>query len=224
VAGAVVAVELVILAVLLQFRLGLVDVLRGRVGVFIAEQAQQRAIDPFGQIDRCNGLGLGQSRLVVDDDIAAPAIDCSLDQMRQFAGRQISLPPAGAKSDHADLAAGMRLRAQEVDGASHIAEHLLVRNAAALAHLGDHRLVGAVADPEIEARRYGRIAVMSELAGDFAGPLVPARHVMDHDDAGMRPSIGRVCIIGIAAVAAVPAIGRHPRLYVPERHVDPPSK
>ena len=39
-AGAVVAVELVIFAVLLQFRLGLVDVLWRRVGVFIAEQTQ----------------------------------------------------------------------------------------------------------------------------------------------------------------------------------------
>jgi hypothetical protein len=40
VAGAVVAVELVILAVFLQFRLGLVDMFGRRVGVFIAEQAQ----------------------------------------------------------------------------------------------------------------------------------------------------------------------------------------
>src|ERR1700746_1153279 len=40
VAGAVVAVELVILAVLLQFRRGVVAMVGRRVGVFIPEQAQ----------------------------------------------------------------------------------------------------------------------------------------------------------------------------------------
>src|SRR6202043_1989109 len=102
-------------------------------------------------------------------------IDRGLDQMRQLARHQISLPATRAEADHADLAAGMRLRAQEVDGSGHIAEHLLVRNAAALAHLGDDRLVGAVADPEIEARRHSGIAVMGEFARDLPGPFVPAR-------------------------------------------------
>ena len=43
VAGAVIAVELVLLAVLLQLGLVLVDLLRGRGAVFVAEQAEQRA-------------------------------------------------------------------------------------------------------------------------------------------------------------------------------------
>ena len=65
---------------------------------------------------------------------------------------------------------------------------------------------------------------MGEFAGDLAGPFVPARHVMDHDDPGMRPLIGRVRVISIAAVAAVPAIGRHARLYVAKYHLYPSSK
>ena len=118
----------------------------------------------------------------------------------------------------------MRLRAQEVDRTRDIAEHLLVGNAAALANLGDDCLVGAVADPEIEARRHGGIAVMGEFAGDLASPFIPARHVVNHDDAGMRPGIGRVRVIGVAAVAATPAINGHPRLYVSKPHIAPPSK
>jgi hypothetical protein len=65
---------------------------------------------------------------------------------------------------------------------------------------------------------------MGEFAGDLAGPFIPAGHVVDHDDAGMWSGIGRVGVIRIAAIAAVPAISRHPRLYVPKSHVDPPSK
>ena len=144
--------------------------------------------------------------------------------MRKLARHQVCLPAARAEADHADLAAGMRLRAQEVDRTRDIAEHLLVGNAAALANLGDDCLVGAVADPEIEARRHGGIAVMGEFAGDLASPFIPARHVVNHDDAGMRPGIGRVSVIRIAAVAAMPAIGLHSSLYVPKRHLDPPSK
>src|SRR5215471_7326280 len=138
--------------------------------------------------------------------------------MGELAGNEISLPPAGAKADHADLAAGVRLRAQEVDGTCHIAEHLLVRDAAAFADLGDDLLIAAVADAEIEARRHRGVAVMSEFAGDLAGPFVPTRHVVDHDDAGMRAGVGWVRVIRVAAVAAMPAIGRHPRLYVAKRH------
>src|SRR5271170_5318844 len=105
--------------------------------------------------------------------------------MRQLAGDEIGLPPAGAEADDTDLAAGMRLRAQEVDRTGHVTQHLLVRDAAALAHFVDDRLLRSIADPEIKARRHRGIAVMCEFAGDLTGPLVPARHVMDHDDAGM---------------------------------------
>src|SRR6516164_10520126 len=141
--------------------------------------------------------------------------------MRELAVDEISLPAAGTEADHADLLAGMRLRAQEIDRAGHVAEHLLVRNAAALADFGDHGLVRAVTNPEIEARRDRGIPVMGKFAGDLAGPFIPTRHMMDHDDAGMRPGIGRVRVIRVAAVAAMPAIGRHSPLHVTKRHDGP---
>ena len=81
----------------------------------------------------------------------------------------------------------MRLLAQKSDRTGDVADDLVVGVAAVAAHLGDNRFVGAVADPEIEARRDRGIAVMGQFAGDLAGPLVPARHVMDDDDPGKRP-------------------------------------
>jgi hypothetical protein len=93
-----------------------------------------------------------------------------------------------------------------------------------LAHPGDHRLVGAVTNAKIEARRDSCITVMGEFARDLARPFIPARHVVDHHNAGMRPGIRRVRIIGITAIAAMAAIRCHPRLYVPKRHIGPPSK
>ena len=115
----------------------------------------------------------------------------------------------------------MRLRAQEVDRPGYVAEHLVVRDAAAFADFRHHRLIRAVTDPEIEARRHRGIAVMGEFARHLAGPFIPARHMMDHDDAGMRPGIGRMRIIRIAAVTAGAAIGRHTRLNVAKRHGGP---
>src|ERR1700754_3098612 len=52
VAGAVIAVELVGLAVLLQLGLVLVDLLRARRAIVIAEQAEQRAAEVLGHVDR----------------------------------------------------------------------------------------------------------------------------------------------------------------------------
>src|SRR5262249_50289863 len=80
--GAVVAVELVFLAVFFELRLGAVDLIGRRVRVVVAEQTEERAADAGGVVDGRHRLRLAEPRLVVDDDIAAPAIDRSLDQMR----------------------------------------------------------------------------------------------------------------------------------------------
>src|SRR3954468_14104399 len=78
VAGAVIAVELVSLAELLQNRFGAIDMVGRGVLVLVAEQAEQRAAQILGEIDRRHrplvALLLGIVR-VVDDDIATPAID-----------------------------------------------------------------------------------------------------------------------------------------------------
>src|SRR5262249_42060315 len=68
-ARTVIAMDLVFLAEPLQLRLVAVDLIGCGVRIFIAEQAQQRAIDPRRQIVRRHRLALGQPRLVVDHDI-----------------------------------------------------------------------------------------------------------------------------------------------------------
>src|ERR1700742_5136339 len=74
VTSAVVAMEFVILAVLLQLGLVLVDLLRARRAIVVAEQAEQRTREVLGHVDRCD------RRLVVEfflahHDAAAPELD-----------------------------------------------------------------------------------------------------------------------------------------------------
>ena len=92
VAGTVIAMEFIDLAIALQRRFGLVDLLDIGVRVLVAEQSHDRAFDAFGQINRRDQLFRGQVRLV-DHDIAAPAIDCRLDAGAEPAGA--ILPAAG---------------------------------------------------------------------------------------------------------------------------------
>src|SRR6202049_3231354 len=56
VAGTVVAVELIILAGLLELGLVLVHLLRARRAIVVAEQAQQWAAQVLRHVDRCDGL------------------------------------------------------------------------------------------------------------------------------------------------------------------------
>ena len=95
------------------------------------------------------------------------------------AGGEIGVAPAGAEADHADLAVGIGLRAQELHAAGDVAHHLLVGDAAGRAHARAHVVRAAGAFAEIEVRRDGRQSVMGELAGRLFDPFVPARHVMD---------------------------------------------
>jgi hypothetical protein len=55
VAGAVVAVEFVRLAVLLEFGLMLVHLLGARRAILVAEQAEQRAAEVLRHVDRRDG-------------------------------------------------------------------------------------------------------------------------------------------------------------------------
>src|SRR4051794_33471823 len=75
VAGAVVAVKLVVLAELLEHLFGAVDVIAVGVLIVVAENAEQRRGYLLGQIDGRNRLLGVEQLLVVDHDIAAPAID-----------------------------------------------------------------------------------------------------------------------------------------------------
>src|SRR3954469_25266021 len=77
-AGAVVAVELVILAVLLELGLVLVDLLGAGRPVFVAEQAEQRALEILGHVDR-RYRRLGIELLLAHHHPAAPQVDAGID-------------------------------------------------------------------------------------------------------------------------------------------------
>src|SRR5205807_7221290 len=73
VAGAVVAIELVLLAALLQLSLNLVDLLDIRIGVVIAEDPEQRAAHLWREFDRRPRV-VGRKPIRPDDNAATPAI------------------------------------------------------------------------------------------------------------------------------------------------------
>src|SRR5271155_3717857 len=106
-AGAIVAVEFVILAELLQRSLGAVNLVNRRVVVVIAENTEQWAVHLLGEIDRRHRPLVVEVLRIIDDDIAAPAIHRGIDA-RQRASGQIGMATARAETDHADLAGHVR--------------------------------------------------------------------------------------------------------------------
>src|SRR5437016_10294258 len=100
VARAVVAMELVLLAVLLELRLVLIDLLGRRRLVLVAEEPEDRGREVLGVLDGRHGLVRGQLRLG-HDDAAAPALDDCVEALQLAAGEE-SLPPARARAEHAD--------------------------------------------------------------------------------------------------------------------------
>src|SRR4029077_224329 len=71
--GAVVTVKLVLLAVLLELGFVLVDLLRGRRTILIAEETQKRAGEVLGKLDRCGRL-LRIQLLLAQHHPAAPKL------------------------------------------------------------------------------------------------------------------------------------------------------
>src|SRR3984957_5761565 len=78
VAGAVIAMELVVIAGLLQLGLGLVDLFRGRGAGFVAEETEQWARQAAGQGYRRHRL---LRRQLVLPDAAAPQLDRAIDAL-----------------------------------------------------------------------------------------------------------------------------------------------
>src|ERR1700694_6024331 len=78
VAGAVVAMELVSLAVILEFGLVLVHLLRARCAIVVAEQAKQRATQVLRHVDRCDWR-LRVEFLWAHHHAAAPLFDAGID-------------------------------------------------------------------------------------------------------------------------------------------------
>src|SRR5579871_2469107 len=109
VAGAVITMELVVLAEPLQLGLVLVDLLRAWRAVFVAEDADQRTRQIPGHVDR-RYWRLGVELFLAHDDTAAPQIGAGVDVFL-LAGIDVGVAAAGAGSDHADLAVVAGLRA-----------------------------------------------------------------------------------------------------------------
>src|SRR6516162_2779620 len=101
VAGAVVAVELIVLAVLLQFGLVLVDLFWRWRPVFVAKEAEQRARQFLCVFDRRDRL-LGVQLLLAHHYPAAPQLARSVDAVG-VAGIEKGLPPARAGTKDPDL-------------------------------------------------------------------------------------------------------------------------
>src|SRR5262249_62044606 len=86
VAGTVVTVELIVLAEFLEHGFGAVYLIAVGVLVVVAEQAEQRTQQLGRQVDgRDRPLGIELLR-VVDDDVAAPAVDRRVDAVERASG------------------------------------------------------------------------------------------------------------------------------------------
>src|SRR5215204_4518639 len=102
VAGSIVAVELVDLAVLLELGLVLVHLLGARRAVVVAEYAEQRAAEVLRHVDRRDGR-LGIELLLAHHHAAAPEVGAGIDVL-PLAGINKGVPATRAGAENADLA------------------------------------------------------------------------------------------------------------------------
>src|SRR5260370_16453053 len=101
VAGSVVAVELVHLAVLLELGLVLVHVLGARRAVVVTEYAEQRAAEVLRSLDRRDGR-LGIELLLAHHHAPAPELDAGIDVL-PLAGIDKAVPPTTPQPEAAAL-------------------------------------------------------------------------------------------------------------------------
>src|SRR5580692_10644280 len=100
VAGAVVAMELVHFAVLLELGLVLVHLLGARRAVVVAEYAEQRAAEVLRHLDRRDG-GLGIELLLAHHHTAAPEVGAGVD-IPSLTGIDESVPATRTGAENAD--------------------------------------------------------------------------------------------------------------------------
>src|SRR5438876_3491592 len=134
VASAVVAVEFVHLAVLLELGLVLVHLLGARRAVIIAEYAEQRAAQVLRHLDR-RDRRLGIELLLAHHHAAAPELGAGVDVL-SLAGIDEGVPATRTGAENADLAVMVGLPAHPLHRSLGIADHLAVGNAALGAHFG----------------------------------------------------------------------------------------
>src|SRR6266403_2296172 len=181
VASTVVAVELVHLAMLLEFGLVLVHLLGARRSVVVAEYAEQRAAEVLCHLDR-RDRRLGIELLLAHHHAAAPELDAGVDVL-PLAGIDEGVPATRTGAENADLAVVIGLRAHPLHCGLGIADHLGVGNAAVGAHFGGDVVRVALARTLIEVSADREIAVMREPTRRLNVELAPAREMVDKNDA-----------------------------------------
>src|SRR5262245_17417651 len=102
--------ELVLLAVLLELRLVLVDLLGRRGLVLVAEEPEEGSREVLGVIEGGHRL-IGRELLLGLHDTATPAVDHRIEALQPAAGEK-RLPASRARAKDADLAAHIRQRAE----------------------------------------------------------------------------------------------------------------
>src|ERR1044071_5802308 len=132
-AGAVVAMELVILPVLFELCFVLIDLFRRGRLIVVAKQADHRTRKILGIINRRDRL-FGRELLFRLHYAAAPAFHEAVEALQTTSGKK-PVPPTGAGSEYADFF-DVRKRTQQIFRAVEIPKHLFVGNAAAGPHLG----------------------------------------------------------------------------------------
>src|SRR5262245_39695754 len=177
VTGAVVAVKLVLLAVLLELGLVLVHLLRARRPVVVAEYAEQRTAQILRHLNRRDGR-LGVELLLAHHHAATPKVRASVNVLL-FAGINEGVPPARTGSEKADLTVVIGLRAHPLHCSLGIADHLGVRNAAISAYFGGDVVRIALSRTLVEVGADRKIAVMRKPARRLNIEFAPARKMMD---------------------------------------------
>ena len=213
-AGPVVRVEFVGLAVRLEGLFELGDLLGGRRHVVPAEQAEQRAGQIPGPLDQglrpVQRMALGRG----PDHEAAVAVHGRVE--RQADRGQERLPATRAMTDHADLAVGVAQPAQVGRRARHLADDPLVRDGdRARRPRGRHRVVRGRAGglAMVEVRHHRVVPAGRERPGELGGLAVITGQVMDDHHAADRSRLERPGRVGLDLVTAVPgdrnALGQH---------------
>src|SRR5260370_18657720 len=181
VAGSVVAVELVHLAVLLELGLVLIHLLGARRAVVVAEYAEQRAAEVLRHFDRRDGR-LGIELLLAHHHAAAPEVDACVDVL-PLAGIDEGVPTTRPAAENADLAIVIGLRAYPLHCGLGVADHLRSGNAAVGAHFGRDVVCVALARTLIEASAHREIAAMLYPTRRLHVELSPAREMVDKHNA-----------------------------------------
>src|SRR5207248_7559150 len=185
VAGAIVAVELVHLAVLLELSLVLVHLLGARRAVVIAEQAEQRTAQVLCHVD-WRDRRLGIEFLLAHHHATAPKLGAGVDVLA-LTGIDEGVTATRTGTEKADLAVMVGLRAHPLYGGFGIANHLGVGDDAFGADLGGDVVRIALACTLIEVGADRKIAVMGEASRRLNVEFAPAREMMDKHHAWKRP-------------------------------------